>query len=89
MKPRSTIFPLTVTTGDLVIPFMPIGFAGINIQGTVVATRSVHKKMLDFAVRNHITPIIEKFPLTKNGIEEGMTRVREGKMRYKGVLVAV
>jgi D-arabinose 1-dehydrogenase-like Zn-dependent alcohol dehydrogenase len=44
--------------------------------------------MLNFAARNHITPIVEKFPLTKSGVEDAMARLREGKMRYKGVLVA-
>ncbi|KAF7357732.1 NAD(P)-dependent alcohol dehydrogenase protein [Mycena venus] len=78
MKPKSTIYPLTVDFSDLVIPIMPIVLAGINIQGTVVAARSVHKRMLDFAARNHVTPLIEQFPLTKSGVEEGMTRLREG-----------
>jgi D-arabinose 1-dehydrogenase-like Zn-dependent alcohol dehydrogenase len=44
--------------------------------------------MLDFAVRHKIKPLIERFPLTKAGVEEGMAKLREGKMRYRGVLVA-
>ncbi|KAJ7734693.1 chaperonin 10-like protein [Mycena olivaceomarginata] len=88
MKPKSTIYPLTISFTDLVIPMMSIVLVGIKIQGTAVAARSVHKRMLDFAARNHITPVIEKFPLTKSGVEEGMARLREGKMRYRGVLVA-
>ncbi|KAJ7348685.1 hypothetical protein DFH08DRAFT_1080007 [Mycena albidolilacea] len=73
---------------DLVIPMMPIVLGGINIQGSVVSSRSAQKKMLNFAARNHITPIVETFPLSKSGIEDGMARLREGKMRYRGVLVA-
>ncbi len=88
MKPKSTIYPLTVSFDDLVIPMLPIVSAGINIQGTSVAARSVHRRMLNFAARNHIAPLIETFPLTKNGVEEGMARLRDGKMRYRGVLVA-
>ncbi|KAJ7302661.1 chaperonin 10-like protein [Mycena albidolilacea] len=88
MKPKSTIYPLTVSFTDLVIPLMPILVGGINIQGSAVSSRSTQKKMLDFAARNHITPIVEKFPLTKSGVEDGMARLREGKMRYRGVLVA-
>jgi D-arabinose 1-dehydrogenase-like Zn-dependent alcohol dehydrogenase len=88
MKPKSTIYPLTISFTDLVIPMMSIVLVGITIQGTAVAARSVHKRMLDFAARNHIRPVIEKFPLTKSGVEEGMARLREGKMRYRGVLVA-
>jgi D-arabinose 1-dehydrogenase-like Zn-dependent alcohol dehydrogenase len=88
MKPKSTIYPLTIGFNDLVIPILPVVLAGITIQGTFVAARSVHKRMLDFAARNHITPVIERFPMTRDGVEEGMAKLREGKMRYRGVLVA-
>ncbi|KAJ7873476.1 hypothetical protein B0H14DRAFT_3559129 [Mycena olivaceomarginata] len=88
MKPKSTIYPLTVSFTDLVIPMMPIVLGGIHIQGSVVLSRSAQKKMLNFAAWNHITLIVETFPLLKSGVEDGMARLREGKMRYRGVLVA-
>ncbi|CAK5268345.1 unnamed protein product [Mycena citricolor] len=88
MRPRGGIFPLTVTDGNLVIPSTPVLTWGITIQGTAVASRTVHESMLDFAARNHIKPMVECFPMTKAGVEEGMARLREGKMRYRGVLVA-
>ncbi|KAJ6521950.1 chaperonin 10-like protein [Mycena vulgaris] len=88
MKPKSTIYPLTISSGDLVIPILPVVVAGITIQGTVIAARSVHRRMLDFAARHHIAPVVKRFPMTKSGVEEGMARLREGKMRYRGVLVA-
>ncbi|KAF7357750.1 NAD(P)-dependent alcohol dehydrogenase protein [Mycena venus] len=88
MKPKSSIYPLTISFSDLVIPNLPVVVTGITIQGSAVAGRSVHKKMLDFAARNKVKPIVEKFPMTKTGVEEGMKRLREGKMRYRGVLVA-
>ena len=28
-----------------------------------------------------------KFPLNENGIEEAMSTLRDGKMRYRGVLI--
>ena len=88
MKPKSHIHLLTIDFSDLVVPTIPLLLRGIAIQGSVIAARSVHKRMLEFAARNHITPMIEKFPMTRSGVEEGMTRLREGKMRYRGVLVA-
>ncbi|KAJ7734695.1 putative NADP-dependent alcohol dehydrogenase C 2 [Mycena olivaceomarginata] len=88
IKPTGTIFPLTADSGDLRIPFLPIVTQGLNIQGSLVAGRSVHRKMLDFAARHNIKPIIERFPLTKSGVEQGMEKLREGKMRYRGVLFA-
>ncbi|KAJ7077259.1 putative NADP-dependent alcohol dehydrogenase C 2 [Mycena belliarum] len=88
MKPTGTIYPLTVSSGDLAIPFMPIVGLGLTLQGASVASRAVQRRMLDFAARNNIKPIIERFPLTKRGVEQGMSRLRDGKMRYRGVLVA-
>ncbi|KAJ7440196.1 putative NADP-dependent alcohol dehydrogenase C 2 [Mycena latifolia] len=88
MKPRSTIYPLTVSFSPLVIPSLPVLVAGITIQSSAVAARSAHKKMLEFAARHHIEPVIERFPMTLGGVKEGMARLREGKMRYRAVLVA-
>ncbi|KAJ7282875.1 putative NADP-dependent alcohol dehydrogenase C 2 [Mycena rebaudengoi] len=88
MKPRGSIYPLTISGTDLVLPAMPVVVRGLTVQGSAVASRSVHRKMLDFAALHHIQPIIERFPLTKSGVEEGMAKLREGNMRYRGVLVA-
>ncbi|KAJ7045888.1 chaperonin 10-like protein [Mycena alexandri] len=88
MKPTGVIYPLTVDSGDLSIPFFPIVSYGLTIQGSSVGSRFVNRKMLDFAARHNIKPILERFPLTKSGVEEGMAKLREGKMRYRGVLVA-
>ncbi|KAJ7693363.1 GroES-like protein [Mycena rosella] len=88
IKPKGTIYPLTVSLDDLVIPLFPVLVNGITIQGSAIAARSVHKKMLEFAARHRIEPVIETFPMTKSGVEEGMARLREGKIRYRAVLVA-
>jgi D-arabinose 1-dehydrogenase-like Zn-dependent alcohol dehydrogenase len=45
-------------------------------------------QMLDFAAHHGIRPVIETFPMTIEGIEEGFKKLSEGKMRYRGVLVA-
>ncbi|KAF7357704.1 NAD(P)-dependent alcohol dehydrogenase protein [Mycena venus] len=88
VKPTGSIYPLTVDFGNFNIPTFPVLINGITIQGTAVANRSVHKKMLEFAARHGVRPMIERFPMTKSGVEEGMAKLREGKMRYRGVLVA-
>ncbi|KAF7321871.1 NAD(P)-dependent alcohol dehydrogenase protein [Mycena kentingensis (nom. inval.)] len=88
MKPRGTIYPITISPSNLVVPAMSVVTGGIRIQGTVVAGRTVQKRMLEFAARNGIAPLIETFPLTKKGIEEGMQKLRDGKVRYRAVLVA-
>jgi hypothetical protein len=48
----------------------------------------VHGEMLEFAARHRIRRIVEEFPMTEEGIMECMERLEEGKMRYRGVLVA-
>ena len=42
--------------------------------------------MLEFAARHDIRPIIERFPLSKTGVEESMQKLRDGKVRYRAVL---
>ncbi|KAJ7105428.1 chaperonin 10-like protein [Mycena crocata] len=88
LKPTGTIYPFTISQGNFDIPTFPVVIKGLNIQGSAVAARSVHKRMLDFAARHEIHPVIERFSMTKSGVEEGMAKLRDGKMRYRGVLVA-
>ena len=69
------------------MPYMPIMLKGLRIQGSVVAARSIHRKMLDFAALHNIKPIINTFPMTQAGIEQAFERLSRGEMRYRGVLV--
>jgi D-arabinose 1-dehydrogenase-like Zn-dependent alcohol dehydrogenase len=87
MAPTSTIYPLTVTFGDFTIPHMDFMLAGITIQGSVVASRAVQNTMLDFATQHEIKPVIMEFPLNEEGITKAFDTLRDGKMRYRGVLI--
>jgi D-arabinose 1-dehydrogenase-like Zn-dependent alcohol dehydrogenase len=87
MAPKSTIFPLSVSNGNLEIPYMPLILQGINIQGSLVATRAVHRNMLDFAALHNIKPIIERFPMSEDGIKKAMDKLEEGKVNYRAVLI--
>ncbi|KAJ7690125.1 chaperonin 10-like protein [Mycena rosella] len=78
---------LTISGTDVVIPALPLAMRGLTVQGSGVASRGVYAKMLDFAAAHKIKPIIEHFPMTKEGVEEGMAKLREGRVRYKAVLV--
>ena len=86
MAPTGKIFPLTVDEGDFKIPHMGLVAAGLTIQGSVVAARSVHRHMLEFAALHSIKPIIMEFTMTEDGITDAMDTLRDGKMRYRGVL---
>ena len=88
LAPGATIFPLSVASGNLEIPYMPLIMNGTRIQGSVVAPRAIHDKMLEFAAVHKIRPLIEEFPLNEEGIEKAFEHLDHGEMRYRGVLVA-
>lgn len=62
-------------------------FKGIRIQGSLVASRKGIRALLEFAAHKKITPVVMTFPLTIDGVETAMQTLRDGKMRYRGVLV--
>ncbi|KAL0574698.1 hypothetical protein V5O48_007256 [Marasmius crinis-equi] len=80
------IFPLTVTSGNLSAVQQSTIQKGLQIIGSVLASRHWHTKMLDFAARNKVTPIVEIFPLTVEGANDAIKKLEDGKMRYRGVL---
>jgi D-arabinose 1-dehydrogenase-like Zn-dependent alcohol dehydrogenase len=87
MAPRSRIYPLSVSAGNLVIPYMPLIAKGIAVQGSLVATRTVHREMLDFAAVHGVRPVIQTFPMTEKGIKKALDRLEQGKVQYRAVLV--
>ncbi len=88
MAPNGTIYPLTVSEEEFKMPYHPINALQLRVQGSLVAPRQVLREMLEFAAKHGIKPIIEEFPMTVEGITESMKRLEDGKMRYRGVLVA-
>ena len=87
MQPDSTIFPISVADGNLTMPYDPFLQAGLRVQASVVAPKGVHKQMIEFAAVHEIKPMINEFPLTKEGITDAMETLKAGKMRYRAVLV--
>jgi len=88
MAPSGTIYPLTVSNDELKMPYMQIILNGLKIQGSLVAAREIHREMLEFAAVHNIKPIIQTFPLSQQGIKDAFQTLEDGKMRYRGVLVA-
>ncbi|ORY11725.1 chaperonin 10-like protein [Clohesyomyces aquaticus] len=87
MAPDSIIFPLTVSEGNFSVPYMPLILNGIRIQGSVVASRNIHRRMLEFAAQHGIKPINMEFPMNEEGITKAMKTLEDGNMRYRGVLI--
>ena len=88
MAPNGVISPLSVDANDLKIPYMPLLTNGLRVQGGIVSSRQVHRDMLAFAAFHGIKPIKMTFPLTRDGVKQSLQTLEEGKMRYRGVLVA-
>lgn len=88
MAPGGVISPLSVDANDLKIPYMPLLSNGLRVQGGIVSSRQVHRDMLDFAAFHGIKPVNMTFPLTLDGVKQSLNTLEEGKMRYRGVLVA-
>jgi len=91
LAPMAQIYPLTITDFEtkFEVPFM--GFLlvlGRRVIGSSVPPKNVYIEMLEFAALHGIKPIIDPFPLTKQGVEDSMKKLSEGKMRYRGVLYA-
>ncbi|KAH6618393.1 NADP-dependent alcohol dehydrogenase [Chaetomium sp. MPI-SDFR-AT-0129] len=82
------VFPLTISMEHLKVSPLDLVIYGLKIVGSATAPTASTRAMLRFAGKQGIKPIIEKFPLTQAGVVNAMTKLREGKMRYRGVLVA-
>jgi D-arabinose 1-dehydrogenase-like Zn-dependent alcohol dehydrogenase len=89
LAPGGTIFLLGVSSGNITLPYDPLIDQGLRIQGSLVASRHRLTQMLDFAARHMIKPIVMQFPLSVDGIEEAFGKLKDGSMRYRGVLVPV
>jgi D-arabinose 1-dehydrogenase-like Zn-dependent alcohol dehydrogenase len=64
-------------------------FEGYNVRTNLVASRGVHRDMLEFAARHNIRPMIETFVLSEDGLGKAIEKLKAGSVRYRAVLVAV
>ncbi|KAL4966541.1 NAD(P)-dependent alcohol dehydrogenase [Aspergillus stella-maris] len=87
LAPRAQIYPLTVSSGNFEIPYMTLISAGIQVIGSLVPPRAIHRKMLEFAAMHKIEPMLETFPMTEEGIAEAMDKLDKGQVNYRAVLI--
>jgi D-arabinose 1-dehydrogenase-like Zn-dependent alcohol dehydrogenase len=87
LAPRAKVYPLSVSSGNFVIPYMPLISKGIRVQGSLVATRAVHREMLAFAATHNVRPVVQTFPMTDKGVKDALDRLEQGKIHYRAVLV--
>ena len=87
MAPTGRIVLLTALDQDGKIPLAPLVSQGLRIEGSLVAPRHCVMEMLEYAARNNIRPAVQKFPLDTEGIQEALTLLKKGSVRYRAVLV--
>ena len=67
---------------------LPLVLYGYQVIGSAGAHAQSMKDMLDFCAKRDVKPQIETFSMTQEGITNAMQKLRDGKMRYRGVVVA-
>ncbi|GAD92015.1 succinate semialdehyde dehydrogenase, putative [Paecilomyces variotii No. 5] len=82
----ATIIFLSVDMGEIALPYSPTVLLGHKVVGSLVCSHFLQEKAIDFAARNDIHVIIEKFPMTLEGVKACAGKLASGKMRYRGVL---
>ncbi len=88
LAPLGVIHPLTVGYGKTPVPMLPLVVEGRSIQGSATSPHFQVQKMLEFASRFGVKPKTMEWPLTAQGIENALKTLKDGAMRYRGVLVA-
>jgi D-arabinose 1-dehydrogenase-like Zn-dependent alcohol dehydrogenase len=81
------VFPLTISLEKLNVTPLGLVSIGASIVGSGGAQFQSLQTMLNFAAKNGIKAQIEKFPMTQVGVTQAMQKLKDGKMRYRGVLV--
>ncbi|KAF3059491.1 alcohol dehydrogenase [Daldinia childiae] len=86
LAPGAWIHPLSVDEGNFSIPYLPLLLGAITVQGSVVAPRYIHQRMLEFAALHNIKPVVQTFPMTEAGIKDAMDKLEQGKVHFRAVL---
>ena len=84
LKPRGRLHFVGATLEPLDLGVFPLIMGQRSISGSPVGSPGVIARMIDFAVRHKIQPVIEEFSFDR--INEAMERLKTGKARYRIVL---
>lgn len=85
---RAFVFPLQIPedmSSTLSVPHMPFLMKSLNAIYSTNGRHDAYDKLLAFAVLHRVKPMIEKFRMSTEEIEESLKKLEEGKMRYRGV----
>ena len=86
MARRGKIYPLTISFDAPALPLLPLVVNGLSIVGSAGCYRHEVRTMLDFAARHGVRPQVQTWALTRQGVTDAMQTLKEGGMRYRGVV---
>lgn len=84
LKPRGRLHFLGVTLEPLDLGVFPLIMGQRSVSGSPVGSPATIRRMLEFAVRHDIKPIIETFPMDR--VNDALEHLHSGKARYRIVL---
>jgi len=85
---RAVIVLMGIQTEELRIPYMPFLLPGHRIISSTEASTRNHADMIEFAARHGIKPWVHSFEMTEEGLSEAFSLLENGRMRFRGVVVA-
>ena len=85
LHPQGKLHFVGVAPSPLNIPLFPLIASQRSVTASPLGSPATITKMLNFAQRHSIEPIIETFPFSQ--VNDAMDRLRQGKPRYRVVLV--
>jgi uncharacterized zinc-type alcohol dehydrogenase-like protein len=84
LQPKGRLHIVGATLDPLDVGVFPLIMGQRSISGSPVGSPSTITKMLDFAARHNIKPIIERYSFDQ--INEALDRLKSGDTRYRIVL---
>ncbi|KAI9492577.1 chaperonin 10-like protein [Zychaea mexicana] len=88
LAPNGDLRMVGIPQGEIKFgPILPFLLDQKKFTGAILGGRKLNTLMLRFAARHKIRPQIEEFPMTEEGIQTAIHHLRDGKPRYRGVLI--
>ena len=84
LRPKGRLHLVGVVENPLSIPLFPMLMGQKSVSSSPIGSPSTLSKMLDFAARHQVNPIVEEFSFDQ--VNEAMERLRSGSPRYRIVL---
>ena len=84
LGPKGRLHIVGAVPEPIPVQVFPLLFGQKSVSGSPNGSPMAIARMLDFCARHNIEPVIEQFPMSQ--VNEALDRLRDGKIRYRGVL---